>query len=231
MKDSSSKTPAKRSAEEISAIMRKVHGKNTTPELALRRALWARGLRYRVNATDLPGKPDIVIPSARLAIFVDGDFWHGNQFRKRKLAALEEQFPETATKTYWLTKIRRNMSRDAANTSMLLSQGWSVLRFWESQLRADLEGCVSMVARVVEQGVESAQATLASRLPQRTVAEFFAGIGLMRLGLERQGWRVAFANDIDPRKAGHVRRALPATPSRISSWAMCMSFPPRPSRT
>ena len=127
--------------------MRKVHGKNTTPELALRRALWARGLRYRVNATDLPGKPDIVIPSARLAIFVDGDFWHGNQFRKRKLNALEEQFPETATKTYWLTKIRRNMTRDAANTSVLLSQGWSVLRFWESQLRADLEECVSMVAR------------------------------------------------------------------------------------
>ncbi len=135
--------------------MRKVHGRDTTPELALRRALWARGLRYRVNATDLPGKPDIVIPSARLAIFVDGDFWHGDQFRKRKLNALEEQFPATATKSYWLTKIRRNMSRDATNTSMLLSQGWSVLRFWESQLRADLEGCVAMVARVVEQGAAS----------------------------------------------------------------------------
>jgi DNA (cytosine-5)-methyltransferase 1 len=193
--------------------MRKVHNRDTTPELALRRALWARGLRYRVNATDLPGKPDIVIPSARLAIFVDGDFWHGNQFRKRKLAALEEQFPETATKTYWLTKIRRNMTRDAARTSALLSQGWSVLRFWESRLRADLEGCVAMVTRVVEQGIENAHATLASRLPQRTVAEFFAGIGLMRLGLERQGWRVAFANDIDARKeamyAAHFRDAEP----------------------
>jgi DNA (cytosine-5)-methyltransferase 1 len=207
------KTPAKRSAEEISAIMRKVHGRDTTPELALRRALWARGLRYHVNATDLPGKPDIVIPSARLAIFVDGDFWHGNQFRKRKLNALEEQFPETATKAYWLTKIRRNMTRDAAHTSVLLSQGWSVLRFWESLLRADLDGCAAMVARVVEQGVENTQATPASRLPQRAVAEFFAGIGLMRLGLERQGWRVAFANDIDPRKgamyAAHFQDAEP----------------------
>jgi DNA (cytosine-5)-methyltransferase 1 len=194
------KTPAKRSAEEISAIMRKVHGKDTTPELALRRALWARGLRYRVNATDLPGKPDIVIPSARLALFVDGDFWHGNQFRKRKLNALEEQFPETATKTYWLTKIRRNMTRDAIHTSVLLSQGWIVLRFWESQLRTDLEGCVSMVERVVEHDTADVASSLASRLPQRTVAEFFAGIGLMRLGLERQGWHVAFANDIDQRK-------------------------------
>jgi len=207
------KAPAKRSAEETSAIMRKVHGRDTTPELALRRALWARGLRYRVNATDLPGKPDIVIPSARLAIFVDGDFWHGNQFRKRKLAALEEQFTATTTKTYWLTKIRRNMTRDAANTSTLLSQGWGVLRFWESQLRADLEGCVAMVARVVEQGVENAQATLTSRLPQRAVAEFFAGIGLMRLGLERQGWHVTFANDIDARKevmyAAHFHDAEP----------------------
>jgi len=213
MKDSSSKAHAKRSAEEISAIMRKVHGKDTTPELALRRALWARGLRYRVNATDLPGKPDIVIPSARLAIFVDGDFWHGNQFRKRKLAALEEQFPETATKTYWLTKIRRNMTRDAANTSMLLSQGWSVLRFWESQLRTDLEECVSMVARVVEREAAGVASQFASRLPQRTVAEFFAGIGLMRLGLERRGWRVTFANDIDPRKqamyAAHFQDAEP----------------------
>ncbi len=207
------KTPAKRSAEEISAIMRKVHGRDTTPELALRRALWARGLRYRVNATDLPGKPDIIIPSTRLAIFVDGDFWHGNQFRKRKLNALEEQFPETATRTYWLTKIRRNMTRDAANMSVLLSQGWSVLRFWESQLRVDLEGCVSMVARVVEQGTTSVASPLASRLPQRTVAEFFAGIGLMRLGLERQGWRIAFANDIDPRKeamyAAHFQDVKP----------------------
>jgi DNA (cytosine-5)-methyltransferase 1 len=184
----------------ISAIMRKVQGRDTTPELALRRALWARGLRYRVNATDLPGKPDIIIPSARLAIFVDGDFWHGNQFRKRKLNALEEQFAETATKTYWLTKIRRNMTRDATNTSVLLSQGWSVLRLWESLLRADLEGCVNMVARAVEQDTASIASPLASRLPQRTIAEFFAGIGLMRLGLERQGWRVAFANDIDSRK-------------------------------
>jgi DNA (cytosine-5)-methyltransferase 1 len=180
--------------------MRKVHGRDTTPELALRRALWARGLRYRVNTTDLPGKPDIVISSAHVAIFVDGDFWHGNQFRKRKLNALEEQFPETATKMYWLTKIRRNMARDAANTSALLSQGWTVLRFWESQLRADLEGCVAMVARVVEQASENTQAALASRLPQRTVAEFFAGIGLIRLGMERQGWRVTFSNDIDPSK-------------------------------
>jgi DNA (cytosine-5)-methyltransferase 1 len=213
MKDSSPKTPAKRSAEEISAIMRKVHGKDTTPELALRRALWARGLRYRVNTTELPGKPDIVIPSARLAIFVDGDFWHGNQFRKRKLTALEQQFPETATKTYWLTKIRRNMTRDAANTSVLLFQGWSVLRFWESQLRADLEGCVAMVTRVVAQSPANVASPLASRLPQRTVAEFFAGIGLMRLGLERQGWRVTFANDIDPRKeamyAAHFQDARP----------------------
>jgi DNA (cytosine-5)-methyltransferase 1 len=193
--------------------MRKVHGRDTTPELALRRALWARGLRYRVNATDLPGKPDIVIPSARLAIFVDGDFWHGNQFRQRKLNALEEQFPETDTKTYWLTKIRRNMARDATYTCALFSQGWSVLRFWESQLRADLEGCVSMVARAVEQGIDNTQATLASRLPQRAVAEFFAGVGLMRLGLERHGWRVAVANDIDPRKesmyAAHFRDAEP----------------------
>ena len=72
-----------RDADEISAIMRRVRGRDTTPEMRLRRALWARGLRYSVAPTQLPGKPDIVFPGARLAVFVDGDYWHGNQWRRR----------------------------------------------------------------------------------------------------------------------------------------------------
>src|SRR5215469_16746998 len=97
-----------RGPEEISAIMRKVRGRDTTPELRLRQALWARGLRYRVEADNLPGKPDIVFPTARLAVFVDGDFWHGAQWRKRRKASLEEQFTRSKpeSRAYWLTKIR-----------------------------------------------------------------------------------------------------------------------------
>ncbi|HEU0027076.1 MAG TPA: DNA mismatch endonuclease Vsr, partial [Ktedonobacterales bacterium] len=194
-----------RGPDEISAIMRRVHGRDTTPELRLRRALWALGLRYRVAPADLPGKPDLVFPGARLAVFVDGDFWHGNQWRRRRKAALEQQFERARpeSRAYWLGKIRRNMRRDAANTAALLADGWTVLRVWESQLAKDLEGTVATIARAASPdgaGEPDETAALRARLPARDCAEFFAGIGLMRLGLERQGWRMVFANDIDERK-------------------------------
>ena len=201
----------KRDATEIAAIMRQVRGRDTAPELRLRRALWARGLRYTVAPAALPGKPDIVFAGARLAVFVDGDYWHGNQWRRRGKAALEEQFEASAeaSRAYWLRKIRRNMRRDCETTTALLRQGWVALRLWESQIKADMEGCVSLIADTLDaqrRGAVSPQpdaanvAALRGRLPERTVAEFFAGIGLMRLGLERSGWRVTFANDIDERK-------------------------------
>lgn len=194
-----------RGPDEVSAIMRRVRGRDTTPELRLRRALWARGLRYRVAPADLPGKPDLVFPGARLAVFVDGDFWHGNQWRRRRKAALEQQFERARpeSRAYWLTKIRRNMRRDAATSAALLASGWTVLRVWESQLAKDREGIVATIARAASpDGAREPDevAALRARLPARDCAEFFAGIGLMRLGLERQGWRVTFANDIDERK-------------------------------
>lgn len=200
----------KRDAGQISAIMRQVHGRDTTPEMRLRRALWARGMRYSVAPADLPGKPDIVFPGARLAVFVDGDYWHGNQWRRRGKAALEEQFAAAApsSRAYWLRKIRRNMLRDCETSAALLRQGWVIVRLWESQISTDMEGCVSLIAdtlsaqrtSVAHSEPEDALAELRGRLPHKTCAEFFAGIGLMRLGLERQGWRITFANDIDERK-------------------------------
>lgn len=189
--------PAKRTATEISTIMRKVRGRDTSPEVALRKALWSRGLRYRLYTSELPGKPDIVIPSKRLVVFVDGDYWHGGQWRRRNLASLEDQFPATSSKSYWLKKIRRNMHRDCSATFALLSDGWTVLRFWESEIKKDLESCVESVVLTASDG---AQQTRLSLLPSRTFAEFFAGIGLVRLALERQGWTVAYANDLDPKK-------------------------------
>ena len=200
----------KRDATAIAAIMRQVRGRDTTPELRLRRALWARGLRYSVAPATLPGKPDIVFAGAHLAVFVDGDYWHGNQWRRRGKAALEEQFAASseASRAYWLRKIRRNMRRDCEMTAALLRQGWVALRLWESQITANMEGCVSLIADTLDaqrRGAASplsddAIAALRGRLTERTIAEFFAGIGLMRLGLERSGWRVTFANDIDERK-------------------------------
>lgn len=179
-----------------SAIMRKIHSSNTTPEMTLRKALWKKGLRYKICPADLPGKPDIVLPSRRLAIFIDGDFWHGGQWQRRKLLALEEQFQETSSREYWLKKIRRNMSRDCAATASLLSKGWTVLRFWESEVQKNLGNCVDLVLEVIE-GAEPDHFSLA---PHKTFAEFFAGIGLMRMGLEQKGWNISFSNDIDPLK-------------------------------
>ncbi len=182
---------------DVSAIMRRVRGRDTAPEVLLRKALWSRGLRYRISPATLPGKPDIVIPAARLAIFVDGDFWHGGQWRKRRLTALEDQFTATRSRGYWLAKIRRNMQRDARTAAELLRQGWGVLRLWETDILADVEGCAQMI---VDAATNPLADRAASALPQKTVAECFAGIGLMRMGLERQGWSVAFANDIDENK-------------------------------
>lgn len=188
-----------RTKGEISDIMRKVRSQDTTPEVSFRDALIACGLQIDVYSRELPGKPDVIVAASSLVVFIDGDYWHGNQWRLRGLTGLEEQFRRSKpeSRRYWLSKIRRNMQRDCVSTSKLLAQGWTVLRFWESDIRKDVGGCVSKVLDVVNNGV---QPSLFSFLPERTFAEFFAGIGLMRMGLERQGWTIRFANDIDVQK-------------------------------
>lgn len=180
-----------------SAIMRRVRSSNTEPERALRAALWNRGVRYRLSGQSLPGKPDLVFPSKRLAVFVDGDFWHGNQWRRRGLVALEEQFRNSEKAPYWLAKIRGNMQRDADATNRLLTVGWRVLRLWESDIRNDIQGCTNMIVDLIE---EERTSDAYSQVPAKTVAEFFAGIGLVRMALEREGWSVRYANDIDEQK-------------------------------
>ena len=170
--------------------MARVKSRDTTPEKLFRRALRKTGVRFRSSDSKLPGKPDIVVPSRRLAVFVDGDFWHGRQWQLRRHASLEGQFTRSASRQYWLTKIRRNIARDLANTASLLDRGWSVASFWESDVHRDVDRCVGVLS----------EPPRPSLIPDRTVAEFFAGIGLMRYAFERQGWRVAFANDIDRKK-------------------------------
>lgn len=179
--------------------MRKVRDKDTSPELAFRLALDENRVEYASSQTKLPGKPDFVIAKEKIAIFIDGDYWHGNQWRLRGLTCLEEQFQrsKSGSRAYWLKKIRSNMRRDCVSTSTLLREGWVVLRFWESEIRKDLEGCIGMALNIVKNGVKP---SLFSYLPELKFAEFFAGIGLMRMGLENQGWSLAFANDIDPQK-------------------------------
>lgn len=202
-----SKTYSKNGKRDISSIMRKVHSVDTSPEVALRKALAVKGLRLSNNGgNSLPGKPDIVLPEERIAIFIDGDFWHGGQWRKRNLASLEEQFEQTPQKDYWVSKIRRNMNRDFGNTKKLLDEGWKVIRFWESQIGKDLESCIRITLEASKKKLKS---DVCSIVPNRTFAEFFAGIGLMRVGLERKGWTVLFANDIDAQKCQMYRDHFP----------------------
>ena len=181
----------------VSEAMRRVRGRDTSPEVTFRKALWAKGLRYRLHSSKLPGKPDIVLPGARLAVFVDGDFWHGNQWQARGYESLEKQFEGAPSRSYWVPKILGNMERDRRRTAGLVQQGWRVLRFWESQLAADLDACVDIT---VQAAMSQDRVPVAPGLPERTFAEFFAGIGLVRLALERHGWEARFANDNDPQK-------------------------------
>lgn len=186
--------------------MRRIRSSDTTPEFLFREALCNTDLKSEIEAVELPGKPDVVLPSRRIAIFIDGDLWHGGQWQLRGKLALEEQFTASVSKEYWLGKIRRNMERDARVTNTLLVSGWTVLRFWESDITKNLATCIETTLRVVKKG---AKRTPLSLVPQKTFAEFFAGVGLMRMGLEEQGWNAEFANDIDEQKfemySGHFR--------------------------
>ena len=121
--------PDRFSAEDRSAVMRSVKGRSTEPELLMRRLLTNLGLRYREQASDLPGKPDFVSDALRLALFVDGDWWHGRDWPDRKSIPI-------ANAVYWEAKLGRNVRRDGQVTARLRSMGWSVVRIWESDLRS-----------------------------------------------------------------------------------------------
>lgn len=124
-----------RDAATTSRIMAQIRCANTKPELLLRKALHRMGARYRIHVKDVTGKPDIVIAKLKFAVFVDGDFWHGNEHKIRGLAALEDLFPSNAK--FWCKKIRQNMDRDQKTTEQLTRQGWTVSRIWASEILAD----------------------------------------------------------------------------------------------
>ncbi len=188
----------RRTPEVISDIMRKVRSRDTTPELRLRKALFAQGLRYRIHPSHLIGRPDLVFASKRLCLFVDGDYWHGNQWSRRRLTRLEDQFPDSERRSYWIAKIRRNMRRDALVTATLLADGWKVLRLWESDLRRDLAGRVEAVMAALDapaQASPDTEADALALLPRMTVAAWGPRSNLLLKGLEPHGWSVVHHAD------------------------------------
>lgn len=113
---------------ERSALMGRIRGKNTTPEMAVRRVAHSLGLRFRIHRRDLPGTPDLVLPKHRLIVFVHGCFWHRHEGCHRSTT------PKTRT-DFWEEKFRKNVERDRIDTAALVSAGWRVLTIWECQTR------------------------------------------------------------------------------------------------
>ena len=123
--------------------MSHIRSQNTKPEVALRRALWRRGFRYRLNVKKLPGSPDIVLPKHRTVVFVHGCFWHGHKGCKIY------HLPQTNTE-FWKAKITRNQERDQEVWRQLEAKGWSVVIVWECELvKAKFEGTVERVANEI----------------------------------------------------------------------------------
>jgi len=141
-----------------SRIMASVRAHDTGPELSLRRELHRRGLRYGLRS-QLLGKPDIVFPRSRVAVFVDGDYWHGNTWRLRGHGSLEAYLCTLNNNSFWRAKIYANVARDARVTARLASDGWRVLRLWES----DIQRAPSLSADLVERAVRAPTQTSATR--------------------------------------------------------------------
>lgn len=117
--------------------MSRIRGKNTKPEQVVRRGLFARGFRFRLHDSRLPGRPDLVLPRYRTALFINGCFWHGHDchlFRK----------PSTNPE-FWETKIQRNRENDAKNIALLTAAGWKVVTVWECAIRGKSEDAVAEV--------------------------------------------------------------------------------------
>lgn len=123
--------------------MQAIKCRDTSIELALRKALWKKGIRYRKNYKLLIGKPDIVITKYKIAVFCDSDYWHGYDWENRSRRI-------KSNRDYWIPKIERNMERDKEVTESLERDGWLVLRFWEWQIRRQLDECVAEILSAVE---------------------------------------------------------------------------------
>lgn len=133
------------SKKQRSRIMSKIHGKDTKPEIMLRKLLWNRGYRYRKNYKLLEGTPDIVLIKYRLAIFIDGEFWHGYHWRilKKKIGS---------NRGYWIPKIERNIKKDREVNEVLKSKGWKVLRFWTKKILKEPEICMEEIIKEISVG-------------------------------------------------------------------------------
>jgi DNA mismatch endonuclease (patch repair protein) len=132
------------SPERRSENMRRIRGKDTKPELIVRRALFGMGYRYRIHDAKLPGKPDLVFTKRRKVIFVHGCFWHNHSHARCKIARLPK-----SNSSYWADKLRRNVERDTVRRTELRRIGWKALVIWECQTKS-IERQLNRIRRFLE---------------------------------------------------------------------------------
>ena len=126
--------------EQISYNMRQVKNKDSAIEVALRKELWNRGLRYRKNVKSIYGKPDIAFIGKKIAVFCDGEFWHGYNWEERRKDFKSHQ-------EFWIPKIEKNIQRDKEVTEKLQSEGWIVIRFWGKEIKKDVKKCANIIEK------------------------------------------------------------------------------------
>lgn len=130
--------------EQRSKNMKSIKGKDTKIEVRLRKALWNKGYRYRKNYKKLPGSPDIVLTKYKIAIFCDGEFFHGKDWD-----VLRTRLEKGSNSEFWINKIRRNIERDDEINKKLIYEGWSVIRFWDDEIKKNIEECVKAVEEII----------------------------------------------------------------------------------
>lgn len=132
----------KKTLEQISYNMRRVRNKDSVIELLLRKELWKRNLRYRIHVKKIYGNPDIVFANKKIAIFVDSEFWHGNDWENKK-----KDFK--TNREFWIPKIEKNIKRDVEVTKKLQHDGWLVLRFWGKEIKNNVMVCADKIENLV----------------------------------------------------------------------------------
>ena len=124
--------------------MSKIRGKDTSIEVALCKALWAKGYRYRKNYKKLPGSPDIVLTKYQIAIFCDGEFFHG-----KDLHILKPRLEKGKNPDYWVKKIERNIQRDKEKDNLLNYMGWTVIHFWGKDILKNTDECLRVIEETI----------------------------------------------------------------------------------
>ena len=132
-----------KTSPEISKRMSHVKTKRNSAEVMIAKSLWHRGYRYRLNYKALPGSPDIALTKYRIAIFIDGEFWHGKDFEQRKTKLKNN-------KDYWIEKIQENIDRDLKNDKLLRQMEWYPIHFWSNDVIKYCNQCVEEVICLID---------------------------------------------------------------------------------